>query len=71
MGVKLSERGARTDESLEVMIKLWRGEAVSHHGRFHQFDDIYMTPAPRQQPHPAAVGRRHVVADAASHRALV
>ena len=34
------------------MIKLWRGEAVSHHGRFHQFDDIYMTPAPRQQPHP-------------------
>ena len=52
MGVKLSERGARTDESLEVMIKLWRGEAVSHHGRFHQFDDICMTPTPLQQPHP-------------------
>ena len=71
MGVKLCERGKRTDKSLEVMIKLWRGEAVSHHGRFHQFDDIYMTPTPLQQPHPAAVGRRHVAADAAPHRTLV
>ena len=51
-GVDLKERGARTDESLEIMTGLWSGEPVSHHGRFYQFDDIQMLPAPQQRPHP-------------------
>ena len=51
-GVKLTERGARTDECLQIMTKLWLGKPVSHHGRFYQFDDIHMTPAPLQLPHP-------------------
>ena len=51
-GVKLSERGARTDECLEIMTKLWGGEPVSHHGRFYHFNDISMTPPPLQHPHP-------------------
>ncbi len=44
VGVPLSERGARTDESIEVMRLLWSGRPVSHHGRFFQFDDVRLHP---------------------------
>jgi probable F420-dependent oxidoreductase len=40
VGVSLSERGARTDESIDVMRLLWSGRPVSHHGRFFDFDDV-------------------------------
>ena len=51
-GVKLTERGTRTDECIEIMTKLWRAERVSHHGRYYHFDDNCMTPGPLQRPHP-------------------
>jgi alkanesulfonate monooxygenase SsuD/methylene tetrahydromethanopterin reductase-like flavin-dependent oxidoreductase (luciferase family) len=40
VGVPLGERGARTDESIEVLRLLWSGRTVSHHGRFFHFDDV-------------------------------
>ncbi len=40
VGVSLSERGARTDESIDVMRLLWSGRPVTHHGRFFDFDDV-------------------------------
>ncbi|MEE9198698.1 MAG: LLM class flavin-dependent oxidoreductase [Dehalococcoidia bacterium] len=61
-GVSTKERGARCDEALEIMTKLWTGASVSHSGRFYQFQDIFMEPRPIQRPHPpiwaggAAVG---------------
>ena len=45
-GVPRVERGARTDEAIEVMRKLWSGEAVSHEGRFFRFPDARQSPAP-------------------------
>ena len=51
-GIDTAERGARCDEGIEVMKKLWTGKTVSHHGRFYNFDDIYMLPKPVQSPHP-------------------
>jgi len=42
VGVPISERGARTDESIQVLRSLWKGERVSHHGRFYRFDDVEM-----------------------------
>ncbi len=45
-GVPLKERGARTDESIEIIRKLWSGERVSHHGRFWRFDGAHQRPAP-------------------------
>lgn len=45
-------RGARCDDHLEVMIKLWTGEVISHRGRFFQAEDVAMAPAPQQRPHP-------------------
>ena len=45
-GVSRAERGARTDEAIEILRKLWSGEAVSHEGRFFRFSDARQSPAP-------------------------
>jgi alkanesulfonate monooxygenase SsuD/methylene tetrahydromethanopterin reductase-like flavin-dependent oxidoreductase (luciferase family) len=50
-GVKLSERGGRTDEILDIFAKLWRGEPVTHKGRYYQFDDVAIDP-PLSSPPP-------------------
>jgi probable F420-dependent oxidoreductase len=58
LGVPLSERGARTDESMEVLRLLWKGGRVSHHGRFFSFDDIELQPVAlgRDEPHRMQAG---------------
>jgi alkanesulfonate monooxygenase SsuD/methylene tetrahydromethanopterin reductase-like flavin-dependent oxidoreductase (luciferase family) len=62
VGVPASERGARTDESMEILRTLWRGGTrrgggVSHHGKFFRFDDVRLrvvqppgSDAPRMRP---------------------
>ncbi len=40
-------RGARCDEMIEVLRKLWTGEMVEHRGRCYAFERLQMTPAPR------------------------
>lgn len=51
-GISLRERGARTDEALAIMTKLWTGESVDHEGRFQSFTNIRLEPRPHQRPHP-------------------
>lgn len=51
-GVPVKERGARTDESLEVMRRLWTEDEVSFRGRFTTLSGVTLTPKPRQKPHP-------------------
>jgi probable F420-dependent oxidoreductase len=48
MGVDFHTRGRRTDEMIDVMRKLWTGDAVSHHGEFFDFDDVELRPAPTE-----------------------
>ncbi len=68
-GVPVKERGARTDEAIEIARKLWRGEAVSHQGRFLRFEDARQTPAPTTPGGPPIwVGGR---SDAARRRAAL
>jgi probable F420-dependent oxidoreductase len=43
-GVKLSERGGRTDEILDIFDRLWTGEEVTHHGRYYHFDQVTIAP---------------------------
>ena len=66
-GVPVNERGSRTNESIEVMRRLWTESNVTHQGRHYQFTDVTMEPRPLQQPHPPIVvaGR----SDAAQRRA--
>lgn len=51
-GVPVHERGARADEALTVIRRLWSGERVSFAGRFTRFEDVAIAPAPLQRPHP-------------------
>ncbi len=47
-----ADRGAYTDECLEVMLACWRGGQLSYEGRWHAFQTIEFEPRPLQQPHP-------------------
>lgn len=51
-GVPVKERGARTNEGLEVLRLLWTGEPIAFQGKYYRFDSIAMQPTPLQQPHP-------------------
>ncbi|HEX2171363.1 MAG TPA: LLM class flavin-dependent oxidoreductase, partial [Dehalococcoidia bacterium] len=52
VGVPVNERGARTNESLEVIRRLWTEDHVAFEGRYFQLSDVTMEPKPVQQPHP-------------------
>ena len=45
-GVPHNQRGARLNEGIEVLRKLWTGEPVSHEGRFFPFPETLMLPKP-------------------------
>ncbi|MEK7806465.1 MAG: LLM class flavin-dependent oxidoreductase, partial [Chloroflexota bacterium] len=66
-GLKVNQRGRRTDECLEVLRRLWTGQAVTYQGRHFQLSSVMINPPPLQQPHPPiwVSGRR----DAAMLRA--
>lgn len=49
-GVKKSERGARTDEILEIVVALLEGETVSYAGEFYSLDDVAIEPRSSQRP---------------------
>ena len=51
-GLKVNQRGRRTDECLEVMRKLWTGERVTFSGRHFELTDAMINPTPVQQPNP-------------------
>ena len=66
-GLRVDQRGRRTNECLEALRRLWTEEHVSYRGRHFQLDDVTLRPRPTQQPHPPVwvSGRR----DAAMARA--
>jgi alkanesulfonate monooxygenase SsuD/methylene tetrahydromethanopterin reductase-like flavin-dependent oxidoreductase (luciferase family) len=47
-GVDVAERGARADEALEVMKRLWSGERVDFDGRFTTVPGLTLEPGPVQ-----------------------
>jgi probable F420-dependent oxidoreductase len=66
-GIPLSERGARTDEGLEILQRLLTEDGVSFEGRFTSLADVTIEPKPIQKPHPPVwIGGR---SDAARRRA--
>jgi probable F420-dependent oxidoreductase len=66
-GVPVKERGGRTNESIEIMRRLWTGEPVEHRGKYFSFGAITMQPKPATPGGPPIwIGGR---ADAALRRA--
>ena len=49
-GVPIQERGARLDEGILILRKLWTESHVTHHGRFYSFDDVTLEPKPHDGP---------------------
>ncbi|MFZ0013854.1 MAG: TIGR03619 family F420-dependent LLM class oxidoreductase, partial [Acidimicrobiia bacterium] len=49
-GVKKSERGARTDEILEIIVPLLEGKTVTYDGRFYSIEDVLIEPTPSERP---------------------
>jgi probable F420-dependent oxidoreductase len=47
VGIRKAERGARTDEAVELVRRLLTGERVSYEGRFAQLHDVEIGPAMR------------------------
>jgi probable F420-dependent oxidoreductase len=64
-GVDPATRGARTNESLQIIRRLWREDHVSFEGKHFQLDDVTLYPKPFR-PVPIFVGGR---SDAALRRA--
>jgi len=51
-----SNRGARLEEQVEVLRRLWTEELVTFDGRWHHLDRIGLNPMPRQRPIPIWMG---------------
>lgn len=72
LGVPFAERGALTDEYLDIMRELWCSDAPVFDGHYHQFRGAAFEPKPVQQPisiwvggyGPAAVRRTARLGDA-------
>jgi alkanesulfonate monooxygenase SsuD/methylene tetrahydromethanopterin reductase-like flavin-dependent oxidoreductase (luciferase family) len=56
-GVPVSERGARTNEALEIVRLLWSTDRASYTGRFNDFDGVTIAPR-RDRPPPIWVSGR-------------
>jgi probable F420-dependent oxidoreductase len=52
MGSPLKRRGRMTDESLEIITRLWTEDTVTFQGEFYQFENIALEPKPVQKPYP-------------------
>jgi probable F420-dependent oxidoreductase len=44
-----AHRGARTDEALELIRRLWEGGVVEHNGRFFNYEPFGITPVPHER----------------------
>jgi alkanesulfonate monooxygenase SsuD/methylene tetrahydromethanopterin reductase-like flavin-dependent oxidoreductase (luciferase family) len=52
LGIPYGESQARFEECLQIILKAWKGERFSYHGRYYHFDNVLVGPRPYQLPHP-------------------
>jgi probable F420-dependent oxidoreductase len=55
LGVEFTDRGAKTDESIEVMRALWNQPKPEYQGKFNQFKNIQAQPRPAQSGGPPII----------------
>ena len=55
-GRPTKRRGKRTDEGLEIIKRLWRGETIKMDGEFFQYDGVRISPLPVQKELPLWIG---------------
>ena len=52
LGLRFEERGDVSDEYLRVIRKIWTHDQTDFSGRYFNFDNVYTSPRPLQQPGP-------------------
>ena len=55
LGLPYAERGAMTEECIEIYKRSWTEDVVSFHGRYHDFANLSMAPKPVQKPRPPII----------------
>jgi probable F420-dependent oxidoreductase len=53
--IPVSERGARTDEAIPLLRRLWSGAEQSHTGRYYSMEEVRIHPAPVQSNGPPII----------------
>jgi probable F420-dependent oxidoreductase len=51
-GVPMTQRGARADDTIDIVRRLWTEDRVDHVGRFATLRAITIDPKPARKPHP-------------------
>ncbi len=51
-GIPGEESAPRFHETVEIVLKAWTNQRVSHEGRFYRYDGVEVLPKPVQAPHP-------------------
>ncbi len=51
-GIPGEESAPRFHETVEIVLKAWTNQRVTHQGRFFQYDGVEVLPKPLQTPHP-------------------
>jgi probable F420-dependent oxidoreductase len=51
-GIPKKERGARSSEGIDIILKLWKEDSLTYDGKFYSFKDVSIVPRPVQKPHP-------------------
>jgi len=71
VGMRKSERGARTDEAIEVVRRLLAGERVTYDGRFIRLRDVEVGPAMERPLEVWAAGGRQLAHEASPERPVM
>jgi probable F420-dependent oxidoreductase len=56
LGVPFERRGARFDDAIQAMRKVWSGDVVAHESEFLHWQGFKSHPAPLQSPFPVIIG---------------
>lgn len=56
LGIDRAQRGARTEETVQILRRAWSGEPFSHVGEHFSFDEVTVTPVPARQGPPVWLG---------------
>jgi len=58
MGLSPRNRGAKTNEMIEIITSLWARDHVDYAGKHYQLRDVTVAPKPKQSPLPLWIGGR-------------
>ena len=56
LGAETKGRGARSNEMLTLLNRLWTEDHVSFDGKYYHYEDVTIAPKPKQQPLPLWIG---------------